>query len=652
MQNAEKTEKMGEKTNNKGTKRNVETKEGASQEIITIMETTQETIEKQSQKEVNEILGRDFNARIGRKGGLKDRNKVDKIMKRKRMESIKRKHGPLVTSLRRSKRYSRRRVDRNEDVDERKHREYKKEWRENKQRSSKEIWNFATVCLKILDSDPIKNCVNYVINNAFRQHETLGFMKMHDDMNLLDVVINPYFVIDVNKAVVKPTTYRQFQKNFVVHIKSGSLGPFFSYMEGSILWDRLNVPNTKCVIITPQKYLDELFLRSWHMGITNLVVIQYSCDTKNCTTRVITANPQDHDNDCARKFVTSKIEICSSNTTITFPKILRKFTNCNVLLMDSPSKLSFLLKRKMVYFLLETVTDFLNTSFRFTMNFYPYDQFFFKEVAFGLNSYLPRSSVVFRDDTIFVVPTPKKISRMEILKIVFKTNVWIAIVVTYILITIIWYVFLKYFTNEVGDLSSTFLSMWSITLFGSINQTPRTLPLKLIFIVYVVYSVHIQTAFVSNLVDILTVTKYEKGITNVEELAVSNIPIYVQNSTLYHNYFLDQKDASSTFNKIKQKIIFLNNMLDLPIKIFFNNFSFIDQRNMVEMIQITLNKTLTKFVDNSLIGEYKTVLITGYGSYFVNSLNEVIILIEESGLLDHVLKGIDRFQNSNCVTRF
>ncbi|KAF5301304.1 hypothetical protein FQR65_LT08923 [Abscondita terminalis] len=459
---------------------------------------------------------------------------------------------------------------------------------------------------------------------------------MNDDMNLLDVVTNPYFVIDVTKAVVKPTTYRQFQKNFVVHLKSGSLGPFFSYMEGSIFWDRLNVPNTKYVIITPQNFLDELFLRSWYMGITNLVVIHYSCDTKNCTTRVITANPQDYDNDCARKFVTSKIEICSSNTTITFPKILRKFTNCNVLLMDSPSELSGFLKRKTVYFSLITAADFLNASFKFTTNVHPYDLFFFKEVAFGLNSFLPRSSVVFRDDNVFVVPTPKKISPMEILKIVFKRNVWIAIVVTYILISTIWYVFLKYFTNEVCDLSSTLLSIWSITLFGSINQTPRSLPLKLIFIVYVVYSVHIQTAFVSNLVDILTVTKYEKGITSVEELAVSNIPIYVHNATLYHNYFLDQNDVSNIFNKIKQRIIFINNMWDLHKITFSNNFSAIHQRNKVEMMQVVLNKTFTKFVDNSLIGEYKSVLITGYGSYVLNSLNECFSMIEESGLLDNI----------------
>ncbi|KAF5301305.1 hypothetical protein FQR65_LT08924 [Abscondita terminalis] len=461
---------------------------------------------------------------------------------------------------------------------------------------------------------PFKNCLDHVIENIFQENETLSFMNIEDDVNLLDIVTNPYFAINLTKTVTKPGTYKFDNYNFVVHRTTNNIHNFFSRLYDSVFWSGLNMINSKFIIVAPTKSVESIFIECWRLGFVNVVVIAYCSYKKNCTENVFTANPQDYENDCGNKPIKFQTHSCSSKNTITFPNILRKYRNCNVSLVNALKLVNVNSKRSIIYSMFKKVITFLNATetFKDDLN----DRFCFTESNLGLYPKYPKTCIVQRDDTVWVVPSPRKIPPIEVLKLIFDQYVWGAILLYFFLCR----------TDCVVD-----YVVWVC------KQVPECLALKVMFIVYVVYSVHIQTGFTSDLVDILTAAQYEKGITTLEELSDSDMPIFIPDTFMYRSYFNDDNSTKTIYNKIRKKATFVQNISEIVFALN-NSFSYVFQQDTVQRVQIVLKIKLNTFIDNSLIGDYKTVLRTRPGSYFVNSFDKVFNILIETGFEDNLNK--------------
>ncbi|KAF5301300.1 hypothetical protein FQR65_LT08919 [Abscondita terminalis] len=489
-----------------------------------------------------------------------------------------------------------------------------------------------------------KECLNYVINSVFDQDETLGFVKLPNEIDLIDNCKNPYFVVDLTKNIIQHNAWKHFRSNFVIHLSSNTPRSYFIKMYSTSLWDSLNIYYVKYVIVTPLVNISSVFQEFWSMGFVNLVIINY-CKTNigNCTVRIITADPQAYENNCEKSFLSFHEQTCSSNNDITFPKISRKYTNCEVTSTNYLSPLLIHSKRQSVYELLEDAVKHLNASYEIVPEFLPTSRFSISQNNFDLDINMLRTSIVFRDDIVWVVPYPKRIPAVEILKLVFKTNVWISIAVAYILTSIVWFAFAKYYSDDYSSFSSVLMTVWSLTLFGSTHQKHILLSLKFVFVTYVVYSVHIQTAFTSNLVDILTTPQFEKSITNLDELANSNLQIFVHNTSFFLDFFSQDQIKYTTFNKIKKKLVFKEDILHFMYSTV-HNYSFVFTEDVVHLVEIYINKTYVKFIDNTLVGTHKVMFVSWHGSYLLKSVELIYKRLEESGFQDFIRRKLYYFK--------
>ncbi|KAK4876242.1 hypothetical protein RN001_012664 [Aquatica leii] len=199
--------------------------------------------------------------------------------------------------------------------------------------------------------------------------------------------------------------------------------------------------------------------------------------------------------------------------------------------------------------------------------------------------------------------------------------------------------------NNRHNLISCFLEVYSITIMGSTNKNLLFSVFKFLFISYVLYAIHIQAVFTSKLVTLLTVPQYEKQIETLDELVESNNSLLTIDS---YFEFYNFTDNAEVYLKVKSKLQQLN---DIVIYNLLNtqdsrstNAIFVNQDLLEQTININKNKYYF-FVDNSLMGNLKTVLFVRPTSYFVFTLNEIINRLVEAGLLDHENRLFEVYEN-------
>ncbi|KAK4872320.1 hypothetical protein RN001_014349 [Aquatica leii] len=492
----------------------------------------------------------------------------------------------------------------------------------------------------------LKDCVNYVIKNVFQEDETLLFTKIGaDKTNLLDTTEHPFMVVNLKNKIKKFDNFMYYKQNFITHLEIEAIPMFLPLLYKSVFWNQTASYEGTYIFVTPFKSVDIIFKHYWSIGIINLIVIVYN-NNKN-SINVFTSDPQAPQNNCEQEFLSMNVQSCGVKKTIKLPELLRKFTNCKIVLANKRQ-----LEISAINFILETTSTHLNATFIIDKNASFYTRFTFRETILGYHKYVLYSSVVQRDDFIWVVPTPKRIPSLEVLKIVFKKSVWIGILASYVLTSIVWWVFLKWYGGGTSELSSVLMMVYSLTLFGSIKQTPAFLTLKLIFITYIVYSIHIQTAFTSNLINILTVPQYEKRISTLEELSNSNVSIHIP-IPLYNIYFSNNRSNYSLYTKIRNKLSINTN--------FFLNSSYRQGKHDVcyffkkaegELEQIAINRKHFVITDNALTSNYQVVLSAIYGSYILKTVDLVMNMLIESGIYGKIVQNIEMQRKHNVETVF
>ncbi|KAF5280819.1 hypothetical protein FQA39_LY17966 [Lamprigera yunnana] len=388
--------------------------------------------------------------------------------------------------------------------------------------------------------------------------------------------------------------------------------------------------------------LQMMFKLLWLHNIIDVIFLFYN---ENFI-ELVTANPQHPSNKCEGALNHYTKYLCNSTSvkTIRFPKPLRKYHNCNLTYyyfdknVDLPRYATALTFT--TYFLLNSIQEILNINIIFAdyktvstrkpPKFILYMHNFFKCARSKNTCSVP----YFQSGYLWTVPPPKLIHPLSAFKIIFKENVWILILLTFIITSVSWWLISG--SRTMNAFFGILIDIYSLTIFGLLNRIPTQLPLRIVFLAYVYYSIHIQSVFTSNLVRLLTVPQFEAKITSLTELANSQYSILAFEP--YYNFFTKQNESRLVIKQIVKKLVYISDeqlSFVMTNKETFKNYATVIMTNDYYTIMAELQTKINTIIDNSISGLEKNTLTGKLGCYTIPSINKVISILLESGLITY-----------------
>ncbi|KAF5297961.1 hypothetical protein FQR65_LT09872 [Abscondita terminalis] len=504
------------------------------------------------------------------------------------------------------------------------------------------FFNFS-ICLNQVHSSNLNECVLKTVRNVFGQNESIIYMYGSDHaFPILDE--NPKILFDARSQMIVPTSYKDYSHNYVIRADSHrDLVNAFYALGVSKLWNNKFTREGKFLFVTFDEDLEEKVTLFWSKGLINLIVLTYDFGG---TMIVFTGDPQATQNSCGRAFKqVLSVNNCFGTTTIQLPKVSRKYTNCNVTYLTRLKNPSTAIKFfASIDFVLRLLVEQFNVSLK-TINTlksnYSYDLF---TIYIQYRSPFDQSvytSTLFSDGMVWIVPFPSKIPDMETIKIIFKNDVWIFVLISFVATSITWFLITRFLKGD-WNFSEAFLKVFSITLFGSVDQFDLFRSMRCLFLAYVLYSIHIQTAFVSKLVEVLTVPQYESTIKTLTELSDSNLKIFVS-TTIYDHFFQHEVLNSTLYNKIRNKFEvqssgdFSGTITDLKT---FRNSGALVTSNEIDILTAVFLIDFYTIEDPTLVSNIDRVVSGPSGSYLIKTIDNLISNLAESGILRYYLKNV------------
>ncbi|KAF5284708.1 hypothetical protein FQR65_LT13444 [Abscondita terminalis] len=390
----------------------------------------------------------------------------------------------------------------------------------------------------VFGKSKLNKCIAKTIEKVFAKNESIIYV--HDvDIEFPISDANPRILFDRRTRIYVPSRIRNCGQNYVI------VGCHFEHLRDSVaeimlsrLWDDKITRESTFLVITSSTDVENKLKLFWRQGIINVVVLLY--DLSSDMMRVLSSDPQAPGNNCGLtlKEVLS-FEDCFSPAQIKLPKTFRKYTNCNVTYISWITEYKRTIKQyAALLFVLDLVVERLNVSLKmvntknttYTMNNF----FIMVQVRTQLNKH-SYTSTYFTESLIWIVPFPQRIPDMMIINLIFKKIVWFFVLIAFLCASFTWWLITKAF-NDNSSISEAFLKIYSITLLGSVDKFDLYRPMRCLFLAYVLYSIHIQTAFTSKLIEILTIPQYEPTIKTLTELAESNVKILT--NELYYEIYL------------------------------------------------------------------------------------------------------------------
>ncbi|KAK4877920.1 hypothetical protein RN001_010426 [Aquatica leii] len=399
------------------------------------------------------------------------------------------------------------------------------------------------------------------------------------------------------------------------------------------------------LLITSTTEVAEVFKLLWDYSISNVVVLTY--DLQN-SIKLMVSDPQAVPNQCGRNVKLITEHSCNDTKLIRFPKILRKYDDCNLTyyswnehVYKNVSKSSSLTLN-----LGSAIAEFFNMtlSIKFMDNFSANHDVFILRLGQICYCVLHNACTDIHEyrSYAWVVPAPKRIPPMETFRLVFKRSVWLLILTTYTATSLIWWLVEKYQkTGNETDLTLCFLKVYSMTLLGLTNTINFFWTLRYLFLAYVIYAIHIQAVFTSKLITLLTVPQYEKEIKSLEALVESNYPIMLPNA--YFNVF-NFNDTIDIYNKIKNKLVYISDDKFLDLLKHPNsmtNYTVLADNDVLEKASKIHKKTYHYFLDNSYTGSLKILLLMKPLTYSTVSFQKFVTMLIETGAVNKMNRDFD-----------
>ncbi|KAF5304153.1 hypothetical protein FQA39_LY01938 [Lamprigera yunnana] len=464
------------------------------------------------------------------------------------------------------------------------------------------------------EKDDLRQCVHSLIGNISIGYSTVLF---YSDNSYDYVFYNSTEIsiinIDARRNVYNLENYRMGKEVIVISIsKTWELSKFLTKMYNIGLWSSASTRIRRFIIILPfkeQRQLRRMFYQNlWENNMVDVVCLYY--DENNI--KLYTSDPEHPDNECGddAKFITRYG--CNFIEQIQFPKLWRNYKNCKLTYWnrDIVQRLEHLsLIYFKAFFVLETARQHLNFTIvensQTNITEKPRFLIFVGHISVCSNTSYECSLPVLNNGLIWLVPTSNIIEALEAFKLIFKQIVWILILLSFLFTSIVWWYAskCKHHTSFIASL----LDIYSATLFGSINTIPPFVLLRLIFAIYVFYAIHIQTLVTSNFIRLLTVPQYDHGITSLEELSQSQLPILTHKKLAF---VFQQKDKDDImYNKLKNKVVMVEEsyILDAVLnKEILRNSSILISKVDLDII-IKIKEVKLNYIEDEKFLQYVTM---------------------------------------------
>ncbi|XP_031349009.1 uncharacterized protein LOC116175079 [Photinus pyralis] len=517
---------------------------------------------------------------------------------------------------------------------------------------------------KLQPKNLVPGCIVEVLHKVFPKNVSFAYI-LNDHPEYFPNNFNvPRVIVNISRPI--NGYYGNYENDYVIEAKTGDkLITTIHKLIRSPIWERGRTNRGRFLLITAEKNLTLTFRVFWQIHIIKVVVIQYKTEFDGQNVTVITGNPFDERNGCGKVPTAFRYQQCDSRLSVIFDEYVRDFGRCEVITGAAQFGLKkpFYLPDYIILSMLELIEEFLNArvirSTDMTVKeFYElgrHNAMVILLVQYGLTVYVDTSNEIWTESFIWIGPTPKVISPCVTYFIPFKGILWIIVIVTLIAVTLTWWLML-YKTESSRTVSAISVDVISLLLGVSISTETRRIALRILIIFYLVYVIHIQTVYTSNLINILILPKYENSINNMDQLEKSDMEIYVPES-LYEYYL---KNNLEHYEGIKGRLtVIKNDYTSYVKKLNHTNYFIVGRRS-----QVTTFKQHASAVANYLKGKKQNFFFCEFsgllrqvnfamfkGSYFLPSLNRIISYLYESGYHSWLTNSVDYTYNAEPDVR-
>ncbi|XP_031352217.1 uncharacterized protein LOC116177388 [Photinus pyralis] len=241
-------------------------------------------------------------------------------------------------------------------------------------------------------------------------------------------------------------------------------------------------------------------------------------------------------------------------------------------------------------------------------------------------------------EIIWVVPRARIVPAIRKIFLTFQPFLWFMIMVAFLVTTIVWWCILSWNKRNLNfeNLAISATDVTSITIFAAAANVPGGFRLRCIFLTYLIYIIHINCGFTSNLINILTVPRYQHQINNLQELAIANLSIYMDLS-LKNGYFPPNRSSCDLYQKLQRSLVPVDR--GGYIKVLENIHEHSDRALIIiyqEFLQyqFLMKKKLNVHLitDSSVTGRIEFALHFDQHHHFFPYLNDFLDLIRDSGI--------------------
>ncbi|KAK4873610.1 hypothetical protein RN001_012970 [Aquatica leii] len=460
--------------------------------------------------------------------------------------------------------------------------------------------------------DSYLSCVLDTIKQLFKEEETVHFICETCEDFIPSKLKNPYVIININK---KLPTYRHI-KNIIIQVESVTvLQEVAKIMESD---NTVNKQFIQCLVITNNINHSDAFQILWKVLVINVILITQ----QNNLYVIKQANPYDDGNYCGNNTNIINTQNCSTKI------ILKKVKQLN------GYELNVTIRGSLNNFMVDAKPPMLFIS----------PPFYYGHPSYDLTNHY------YSENNVWLVPAPIRMSPFKALVSVFTIDIWILIIGFMMFTTVFWWL-VKVFSerNRYFDkFCFVFIEMVSATINASVNVIPQLTSLKILVLFYIIYIIHIQTIYTSNLIRIFTNPPYEDPIKNFEDLSNSDLPIYCGGTI---KMFLKENTVHEVdlSNKILSKLMVSNDTTYIEEGVRFRNCAYVMYEEDLLLCKTDDLLLMKKMVDNRLTGKRNHPFFVRKGSFFLEVVNRVIAIGVESGILDKAREKV-RFQVSKLIT--
>ncbi|KAF5296492.1 hypothetical protein FQR65_LT01481 [Abscondita terminalis] len=420
-------------------------------------------------------------------------------------------------------------------------------------------------------------------------------------------------------------------KNFVFLIDDDAgFGRMFSVLQKTCMWNQMYSPKGRFLI---------------HYAI-NVIMMVYDKSDTDAVPKIYSLDMLHENNGHGLQPNFAYEQSCNSSlSSIFFHKPFRNFRRFPIMVLllikdyvEIYRKASFFR-----HFILDKLCDFINVScveYELTTNENLSNWIYKFHTAIASNykmedvGFLEKSQILSRDVALWIFPFPERISMFEVYIIIFHRNIWIMILVAFVSVTSCYWLINK----RKISWSYLFIEFLRISLFNNVHTMPRKYVLRFLIMSYIVFSMHIQTAYVSKLIEVLTMPKYKNGISSINDLANSDSKIYMAGNKMDF-YFMDKLHGDDLYTKIQRKVVGLREMyaesMAMGYLYLYNNVSVLVDEGIIALYEInTRTKITNKKVSDTLFpGHFDEVFLTKPGHFFMDTINKFLTVMDESGII-------------------